>query len=125
MKQTDTSSAVAIVAARLAAETASKAADLATSTSNTAVVLATKTAESMAIISTDISWMKQSLKGIEVTLKEMSGVYVTTSNFMELEKSTEDKEIRLRTLERNTNVWVGGLAVLTFAIPILLNIFLK
>ena len=113
------------IAAKLASETASKAADLATATANTAVVLASKTAESMAVISTDISWMKKSLSGIENTLKEIQGVYVTSVVFAESDKEINDHEIRIRKIEDNVGKWMGAIGVITFIVTITVTFLLK
>ena len=113
------------IAATLAAQTAAKAADLSSLAATTATTLATKTAETTAVMSNDITWMKQSLSGIEQTLKEINGTFVTNEKFTEISKEVEDHEIRVRNVEHNTWIWAGGLAVLTVLVPLAIKIFIK
>jgi hypothetical protein len=113
------------IAATLAAQTAAKAADLASLAATTATALATKTAETTAVMSNDITWMKQSLSGIEQTLKEINGTFVTNERFAEVEKNVMDHEDRIRNVEHNTWIWAGGLAVLTILVPLVIKFFVK
>jgi len=113
------------IAATLAATTAAKAADLATVAATTATALATKTSETTAIISNDLSWMKKSLEGIEVTLKEMSGAFVSTTTFNDNQKMTEDHETRIRGIESNMLKWMGAVSVLTATLSIGVSFLLK
>jgi hypothetical protein len=113
------------IATKLAAETAAKAADLATTTAATAVALATKTAETTGIISNDISWMKKSLTGIEVTLAKMNDAFVTAAQHAEVIRVQEDHEERLRKIEDNQGKWMGAIAVITFVISIGVSFFIK
>ena len=113
------------IATKLAAETAAKAADLATTTAATAVALATKTAETTGIISNDISWMKKSLSGIEVTLAKMNDAFVTSAQHAEVCRIQTDHEERLRKIEDKFGKWVGAVAVITFVVTLLGGYLIK
>jgi hypothetical protein len=110
------------------ANAAKIAADLATTTAATAVALATKTAETTGIISNDISWMKKSLTGIELTLAKMNDAFVTAAQHTEVVRVQEDHEVRIRSNETNITrilTW-GTAAVLLLGIAeFLLNMFVK
>lgn len=125
MADKNNGNSAAVIAANLAAATAAKAVELASTATATATALATKTAESTAGISKDIEWMKKSLIGIEGTLKEMSGVFVTTSIFTLNQNMTDDHEKRIRAIESNIGRWLGAIAVITFLITIGVSILLK
>lgn len=115
----------ALIATKLASETASKAADLAVATSATAVALATETSKATGIISNDIAWMKKSLLGIEQTLKEMNGNFVTSVIFGETDKEVDDHENRIREIEANLGKYMGAIAAITFFITLGISILLK
>ena len=115
----------ALIATKLATETASKAAELAVTTSNTAVALATKTAETTGIISNDISWMKKSLTGIEMTLAKMNDAFVTAAQHAEVCRQLEDHEKRIRKIEDNQGKWMGAIAVITFVVTIAVSFLVK
>ena len=113
------------IATKLAAETAAKAADLATTTAATAVALATKTAETTGIISNDISWMKKSLTGIEVTLAKMNDAFVTAAQHSEVVRVIEDHEARIRKIEDNLGKWIGAAGVIIFLITVAVSFLVK
>lgn len=113
------------IAANLATVTAQRAVELATTAAATATALANKTSETTAIISNDISWMKKSLAGIEITLKEMTGAFVTSIRFGEFERDAQDRETRIRALEQNMWKLVGMTSVITTIITISLGFVLK
>lgn len=117
--------AAAKIAADLAMQTAIKAADLASSTAATAVSLANETSRTTIAISKDVEWMRQALVRIDKKLDELSGLYVTTPIFNENQKMTDDHEDRLRYVEKNIQIWAGGLAIIAFGFPILLKFFVK
>ena len=121
MKQDRDSAAAAKIAADLAMQTATKAAELAAVAAQTATTLAVKTAETTSIISNDIGWMKQSLTGIETTLSEMQKSFVTSAQHLEVTTELSDHEDRVRKLEKNIQLWAGGLAILAFGFPLLLK----
>lgn len=56
-----------------------------------------------AIVTADIVWIKEALREMKTSLKEMTVSYVTKGDFAELKKTIEDKhtnfEDRIRTLE--------------------------
>ena len=116
---------ITFIATKLAAETAAKAADLATTTAATAVALATKTAETTGIISNDISWMKKSLTGIELTLAKMNDAFVTAAQHAEVCRQLEDHEKRIRKIEDNQGKWMGAIAVITFVVTIAVSFLVK
>ncbi len=94
-------------------------------TATAAALAASKASEAIATISTDLSWMKKSLSGIEQTLKEMSGVFVSTTIFSENQKMTDDHETRIRSIENNMGKWMGAIGVITFIITIAVSYILK
>jgi cob(I)alamin adenosyltransferase len=115
----------AAIAATLAAETAAKAADLATIAATTATALASKTSETTAIISNDITWVKKSLSGIELTLKEMNGEFVSRTEFNPIHDSITEYHKKVDDLQQFVWIGIGGVTVLSFIIPIVLKYFIK
>ncbi len=113
------------IAANLATATAQKAVELATTASTTAAALANKTSETTAIISNDISWMKKSLSGIEIALKEMSGTFVTSIRFAEFENEAKDREARIRAIEQNMWKFIGSASVISAGLSIAVAFVLK
>ena len=106
-------------AARFAADAAAKAADNAA----IAAKAAAESATAIAVVATDTSWMKKSLVGIETTLNDMTKVFVTSTQHMEVIKSIDDHEIRLNSLEtektRTTVLLSIGVGILTLLVSLL------
>lgn len=111
--------------ATAAASAAATAAASAAENARLAAKAAAESATAIAVVATDTSWMKKSLSGIEVTLEEMRNQFVTAPQHADVIKTIDSQEERLKKLEEKTNIWVGGLAVLTFAIPLILKFFVK
>ncbi len=106
-----------------AAAAAAAAATLASTNAQVAAKTAAESASIIAVVANDVSWMKKSLEGIELKLNEMEKAFVTATQHQEVLNEIADHESRIRVIETRTWIWVGGLAVLTFLIPILLKVF--
>jgi hypothetical protein len=110
----------AITAAALANSVSQKATDLASTAVKTATELAATTAETnrqitekVTEVSTNVEWMKKSLVVIENKLDDMSKSFVSVAQHQEVLISSKDHEDRIRKIEQQTWIWVGGLAVLS------------
>jgi len=112
-------------AINLATVTSQKAVDLATATAKTATELASKTAETTAVINTNIEWMKQSLAGIETTLKEMNNMFVNRVEFTEVVRVQDDHENRTRVIEQSIWKWMGVSSAIATIFTIIMSFVLK
>ncbi len=64
-----------------------------------AALVAKDTAVSMALMGNDISNIKDDIKDIKISMKEIGTRFVTTTEFAEHIKADEDHETRIRALE--------------------------
>lgn len=71
---------------------------------------------SIAVMATDISYIKESIKGIEATLKIMDGNFVKKDDLKEMIKIDDDHEKRIRRMETWGFTAIGALAVIQFAL---------
>lgn len=76
--------------------------------------LATNTADTKNIFNT--------LNKIEENLKIHNSLFATKEEFLGLQKNDVDKEIRIRSLEKNVWKAIGALAVLQFTVPVVLHL---
>lgn len=107
---------------------ATAAQQVANAAASAAAAVATAAAQANVAMATDISWMKKSLVGIEIALKEISGVYYTQKEFAEHLKVHEDLEERLRkTIEQSQQTqtqlktWGIAFSVLVTTVQIILR----
>ncbi len=115
-------SAPVVVAAAAAAQVvlANQAAEalkvVATSAAEAVATVASQAATDRATLGLDITYIKENITEIKLTIKEAANNYSSKTE-------TNDHEKRIRDLETRTLVWVGGLSVLTFLVPLVIKFF--
>lgn len=82
---------------------------------------------SIALINNNISFIQSDVKEIKQSIKELSGVFVTKSEHLEILKVQEDHEHRTRAIEQNMWKYVGIYSAVSFIVatvtPFILRLF--
>ena len=79
---------------------------------------------SLAVNTVETANIKLTISEIKADLKIFQASFVTHEEFKSFVEADKDKEIRLRSLEKNVWKAIGALAILEIALPVVLY-FLK
>lgn len=103
---------------------AARAAAQASENAVVAAKAATDSATMIAVVANDVSWIKGSLKNIEVTLNDMSKAFVTAAQHSEVCKKLEEHETRLNGLSNSNTRQTAILSIGTGLVALLVSIII-